>query len=204
MSNVKSRFDFPKEYVDEMLEPGLGPMEIGYKPLPNGDMIVSTYTRMPGCSGEMVNWWFGSYLTNTQSYKLWHSDHTTFRWNEAKKPGTPVGATHISEEVINGEIVPMEITFFESSDLYRKEDLEKAHIGCALIAEIHKPSGELYSMFLHIIRDFCWGCEMRNRFYMFGSDVDAAKGLMQHNVEEMGNLAEILPCLYFNHRDDKE
>ena len=193
-----THFDFPKDMLQELLRAGYGKLEIGYYDLPDGDKMVATYTQMPHCSGEMVNWWFGSYLTNTQSYQLWHPDHTTFRWNDQKKPGTCVGATHISEEVLGGETVPMEITFFDSADLFDPADLERGKIRCALTAEIRKPDGTLYAMFLHIVRETYYGCEMRNRFWLIHCDEAGAAGLMQHNLEEMGNLAEILPRLYHN------
>lgn len=97
MKKGMSRFDMPKEVLDEVVAPGYGPLETGYIRLPDGTYLVSTYTRFPYATGKMIAWWFGSFLHNTQSYKLWHPDHGTFTWDDRKKPGTCVGATHISE-----------------------------------------------------------------------------------------------------------
>jgi len=194
-----THFDFTKEMLEEMLTPDYGNMEIGYRALPDGDMYAATYIQMPHCTGEMVNWWFGSFLYNTQSYQLWHKDHTTFRWDNKKQPGTCVGATHISEEYLADEIVPMEITFFPSEDLFDPQELKDAHISCALVAEIHKPDGSLFAMFLHIVRDTYYGCEMRNRFWVVDADETTVRGMIKHNLDEMGNLAEILPRIYMSH-----
>jgi hypothetical protein len=202
MANEMTRYDMPKEILDEVLAPGYGPLEIGYRSLPDGNILASTYTRFPYAKGRMVAWWFGSFLHNTQSYKLWHPDHTTFAWDDKKKPGTCVGATHVSEEYLGNELVPMRIQFFDPSDIFDVSKFEEAHIGCALVAEIRRPDGSLFGMFLHIVRDTSFGCEMRNRFWLINATEEDAKGLIKHNVEEMGSLAEFLPGLFLRENQD--
>jgi hypothetical protein len=163
--------------------------------LPDGNIFAATYTRFPYAKGKMVAWWFGTFLHNTQSYKLWHPDHISFVWDDKKKPGTCVGATHISEEYLGDELVPMRIKFYDPSDVFDVSKFEGAHISCALVAEIKKPDGSLLGMFLHIVRDTSFGCEMRNRFWLISATEESAKGLIKHNLEEMGSLAEFLPGL---------
>ena len=196
MAKEMTRYDIPKDILEEMLTPGYGPLETGYRLLPDGNIYAATYTRFPYAKGKMVAWWFGSFLHNTQSYKLWHPDHTTFVWDDKKKPGTCVGATHISEEYLGEQIVPMRITFFEPADVFDVSRFAAANIGCALVAEIRQPDGSLFGMFLHIVRDTAFGCEMRNRFWLMGATEAGAKALIKHNLEEMGSLAEFLPGLY--------
>lgn len=198
-----NRFCFTQDMLDEMLRPGYSALETGYRPLPDGDMYAATYTRFPLAKGKMIKWWFTTGLYNTQSYKFWHPDHTTFRWNEKKRPDTVVGATHISEELLGGEVVPMEITFFDPADIFDVSKFDEANISCALVAEIRKPDGELFAMFLHIVRDTVFGCEMRNRFWMVNADEAGAAALIQHNLEEMGNLAEFLPGYYLRETNEK-
>jgi hypothetical protein len=203
MKNEMTRYDMPKEILDELLTPGYGPLETGYKALPDGNMFASTYTRFPYANGRMVEWWFGTFLHNTQSYKLWHPDHTTFVWDDKKKPGTCVGATHISEEYLGDELVPMRITFYDPSDVFDVSKFGEARISCALVAEIRRPDGSLWGMFLHIVRDTSFGCEMRNRFWLINATEEDAKGLMKHNLEEMGSLAEFLPGLFLRENQGK-
>jgi hypothetical protein len=196
MKKEMSRYDIPKEILDEVLAPGYGPLETGYKTLPNGIILAGTYTRFPYARGKMIEWWFGTFLHNTQSYKLWHPDHTSFVWDDKKKPGTCVGATHISEERIGNTLIPMRITFYDPSDIFDMSKFKKASIGCALVAEIRGPNGKVNSMFLHMVRDTSFGCEMRNRFWFTGATEESARGIIKHNLEEMGSLAEFLPGLY--------
>jgi len=196
MAKEMTRFDWPKEILAEVLAPGYGPLETGYKTLPEGGMLASTYTRFPYAKGEMINWWFGSFLHNTQSYKLWHPDHNSFVWDDKKKPGTVIGATHISDEHIGSELIPMRISFYDPADIFDVSKFKKANISCALVAEIRGPSGLVNSMFLHIVRDTPFGCEMRNRFWFKSASVEIVRGIIKHNIEEMGSLAEFLPGLY--------
>lgn len=193
-----SRYDFPKEMLKELVSEGYGSCETGYWEIPGNGYGASAYIRFPNSKGKMVNWWFGEYLTNTQSYKLWHPDHTTFVWDEKKRPGTPVGATHISEEYLGDQVVPMAVTFYDPTDIFDQQDLDNGGITCCLVAEIHTPEGDLFGMFLHVVRDTYFGCEMRNRFWVPGADETGIRGVVKHGLEEMGNMAEILPTLYRN------
>jgi hypothetical protein len=204
MAKEMTRYDIPKEVLEEMLAPGYGPLETGYRMLPDGKVYAATYTRFPYAKGKMVEWWFGNFLYNTQSYKLWHPGHTTFVWDDKKKPGTCVGATHISEEYMGDEVVPMRITFYDPADVFDVSKFKKANIGCALVAEIRNPAGHTFAIFLHIVRDTSFGCEMRNRFWMTGSNEEGARHTIKHNIEEMGSLAEFLPGLYLRENQGKK
>ena len=53
------------EEVHQLLDPGYLPIETGYYRLPNGQMHIAALTRMPGCKGKMVDWWFG-YMDNNE------------------------------------------------------------------------------------------------------------------------------------------
>ncbi len=205
MKKQMSRFDIPKEVLDEVLAPGYGPLETGYKLLPNGNIYAATYTRFPYAKGKMVEWWFGTFLFNTQSYKLWHTDHYSFYWDKKKKPGTCIGATHISEEYVGDKLVPMRIRFYDPSDIFDLSKFKKANITCALVAEIKDPNDKIAAVFIHMVRDTYFGCEMRNRFWLIDVTEATAKYMLKHNIEEMGSLAEFLPGLYLreNNKDRK-
>ena len=197
-TNKPSRFDIPKEILKDVVSPGIGPLETGYKEFTDGSMLISAYIRMDNCKGKMVNWWFGSFLTNTQSYKLWHPDHNSFEWDDKKQPGTPVGGTHLSEEILGGVSVPMTISFYDPKELFSEQELKDGGISCALTGEVHLPDGTMSAAVIHLVRDTPHGCEMRNRFWLPVGDVEAGRGMLQHNLAEMGNLAQILPTLYHN------
>ena len=70
------------EDANQLLEPGYMPLETGFYLLPNGQMHVAVLTRMPGCKGNMVDWWYG-YLDGTETYRMWEpKSHLTLEWDE--------------------------------------------------------------------------------------------------------------------------
>ena len=101
--------DIPQEVIEELLSPGYGPMEFGDVMLEDGTVYSSTYARFPYAKGYMIDWWFSNRLNNTNDYQFWSPDHGTFEWDANKRPGTTVGATHISKEKIGDQIIPMRI-----------------------------------------------------------------------------------------------
>ena len=200
MKPFESYKDIPQEVIDELLAPGYGPMEFGDQVLEDGTVYSSTYERYSYAKGYMIDWWFGSYLRNTDHYQFWSPDHGTFEWNDKKQPGTAVGATHISKEQIGDDIIPMEITFYDPSDLVSKEQLEAANISCFLVAEVRlQANKQLLSAFIYCGRDTYYGCELRNRFWAPGDSVEHVRAMNLHNIEEMGSLAEFLPGLYLRY-----
>lgn len=189
------RNKIPQEILDEMLLDGYGTFETGVKMLPSGDAFVANMIPMPNCKGKMIAWWFGSFLENTSQYKFWHRDHTTFEWDDKKKPGTCVGATHFSAEYISGELLQMAIRFYDPMELFDAKKLEAANVGAVICAEI--TSGENhYATFIHLVQDTSVGANMKSRFWLDNSSIEGGRGLNKHNIEEMVNLSQFLPGLY--------
>jgi hypothetical protein len=182
--------------LDELTAPGYAGLEMGFRQIDGGDYFAATYCRFPYAKGKMVDWWFGTFLMDTGSYQIWSPDHISFRWDDKKRPGTIIGATHISEEYLGPERIPMEISFFDPADIFDTAKFAETDISYVLVAENHTHEGELISMFLHVVRDTYFGCEMRNRFWVPNSTDRSAADLVSHNAREMGSLAEILPSLY--------
>lgn len=185
------------EEVNKLLEPGYLPFETGYMRLPNGHVYIAVLTRMPGCAAKMVDWWFG-YVGDTQKYKLWHpKDHIIGEWDEKWRPGHYIGASHLVHEYIGGELAKLKITFREPSEFFDVSRFKQASVGAAVCGDVglleeDKKIGNL----IHFVRDTDFGCEMRSRFWLFEADEKMGRALMQHCIEEMGILADILPKLY--------
>ena len=194
---IKSRFDIPQDVRDSVIAPGYADLEAGYRDCGDGVFHVCTLTRFPYATGEMVKWWFGTWLHDTASYRIWSKDHAAFSWDDRKRPGTPEGATHISAEYIGGELVEMGIEFFDPAELFDVTKFKENNVSLVLVAEINTPGGEMFATFLHVIRDTYFGCEMRNRFWLPNCTEQGAKNLFYHNSGEMGSLAEFLPSLYY-------
>ena len=195
--NITSRFDIPQEIRDSVIAPGYSDLEVGYRKLDDDLYYACTYARFPYGKGEMVKWWFGTWLSDTASYKIWSKDHVSFYWDDRKLPGTPEGATHISSEYIGDDLIEMEISFFDPADLFDISKFAENNISYVVVAENRNPEGKLLMTFLHVVRDTFYGCEMRNRFWLPGGSEQAAKDLIFHNQGEMGSLAEFLPSFYY-------
>ena len=185
-----------------LLEPGYSSMETGYYRLPNGDMHVRTLTRMPRSNGKMVDWWFG-YIKDTETYRMWHPEHQFFKWDEKWSPGHYIGASHITHEYLGTELVKMRISFFDPAEIFDTSRFKAANVGAAICANILDSNDVPSGCFIHLLRDTDYGCEMRNRFWMFHAIEATALGLMTHNLLEMGNLADFLPDLYAKHNPTK-
>lgn len=184
------------EEVNQLLEPGYSDFETGYKRLPNGDMYVAVLTRMPRCEAKMIDWWFG-YAGDTEKYKLWHpTDHIIGDWANWS-PGHYIGASHLVHEYIGGELVKLKITFFDPSEIFDTSRFEEARVGAAVCGNVGPLEEDIQmGRLVHFVRDTDLGCEMRSRFWLFQGEEKLGRNLMQHCIEEMGNLGSILPDLY--------
>lgn len=201
------------DQADRLLEPGYTPLESGWLRLPDGQLHVAAWTTMHGCTGKMVEWWFG-YLRTTEQYKWWHpQDHVWCEWVGERGTGRYVGGTHRVHEYIGGELQKLRIHFREPTDYFDRARFESADVSAAICARIGPLDGPVWAGHLvHLCRDTVYGCEMRSRFWLGDFDPpelaptpearaalfpDAAgQGLLRHCHEEMSYLAGFLPELY--------
>ena len=185
------------EEVSKLLEPGYLPLETGFTRLSNGYIYIAVLTRMPRCAGKMVDWWFG-YAGDTAKYKLWHAkDHIIGDWDEHWSPGHYIGASHLVHEYIGGELAKLRITFREPSELFDTSRFKEARVGAVVWGNVGLLEEKVQiGNLMHFIRETDYGCEMRSRFWLFDTPDKLGAGLMQHCIEEMGNLADLLPDLY--------
>jgi len=196
--NSSDKFKMPKWVIDEVLSPGYGPREVGYQQLENGDALVCTRARFDNCNTKMLDWWISDFLKGTKEYQFWHQDHTTLEWEEGKKPGTIVNATHRSGEYWGGKFIPMWISFYDPAEILGiKEYPDKAvsSVTCASIW-VEGKEKKLLTSLLQVGRDTYYGSEMRLRFNAINTKAEDTVGLLQHSLDEMANLAQFLPGLY--------
>ncbi|MAN63570.1 MAG: hypothetical protein CMI60_16675 [Parvibaculum sp.] len=208
---------------DDALAPGYDRLETGVERLSDGTYHVSALTRMPGVKAEMVKWWFTDFLQTSEHYSWWHpTAHVWMDW-ENKTPGEIVGASHLVQEYIGGEMQKLRIQFVPPEQvLGALPDLEEGtFVLCAWAGLLEEP---IYvAKMCHVVRDRPWGAEMRSNFWMghvarregneavasiegllgntalaryFLLDEEAAVDLMTHAIEEMGYLSDLLPELY--------
>ena len=199
--------------ANDLLRPGHLALESGYTRLPDGQLHVAAWTTMPGCSGAMVEWWFG-YLETTEQYKWWHpQDHVWCEWIGERGTGRFIGGEHHVHEVIGGELQKLRIHFREPSEYLDASRFAEAGITAAVCGRVGALDAPVWAGHLvHLCRDTAYGCEMRSRFWL--GDFDPAgvapdrearmrlfpdrtgEGLLKHCHEEMTYLAGFLPELY--------
>jgi len=210
------------EDADALLDPGYLPLETGYTRLPNGQMYIAVLTKMPRCSGRMIEWWFG-YAGDTEKYKMWHpKSHVVGEWDEKWRPGHYIGASHLVHEYLGGELAKLRITFYEPSrylDVSRFSAGNPSAVVCGRGGFQDKPMD--FAHLIHFVRDTKDGCEMRSSFWsgdirfrlpVIGPALSCVantppmrkrlvkeqigRDLTIHCAEEMNHLAGFLPGLY--------
>ncbi len=192
------------EEVNQLLTPGYMPIETGYHRLPNGQMYIAVLTRMPGCKGKMVEWFFGTYLRDTETYKQWDPKaHLFFEWDEKWKPGQYIGASHYGEEFLAGEVLKFRVKFDDPAKFFDTSKFKEAKVGGVICGEGFLADGTPDGRVIHLARDTDYGCEMRSRFWIYKGTEAIGKGHMEHCISEMGNLADFLPSVYTREHDSK-
>jgi hypothetical protein len=190
------------------------PFESGWQRLPNGVIHVAARTHMIGCTGAMVNWWFG-FIHNTEQYLWWHPrDHLFSDWDGERGTGRYIGGTHLVHEYIGPDIYKLKINFREPSEILNTNRFAEAKISAAVFGYVGDLEREGYfGRLLHLVQDTPEGCVMRSRFWLGELDpmpnpppTPAAlhemvpdrlgAGLHAHASEEMSILAGFLPTLY--------
>lgn len=62
----------PFDEKNDLLKPGYLAKENGYCFLTDGSCYVAVLTRMPGVTGDMLDWWFSWHAQESLRYKIWY------------------------------------------------------------------------------------------------------------------------------------
>ncbi len=170
-----SELGFPLDEVDRLLEPGYLPLENGFTRLANGQIFVAALTKMPGVSGEMIDWWFGWHYMESQRYKLWHPRAHLANRAERMVGDDPdlsdrekyLANPNYVSEYIGGDAIDIIITFCEAADLFDVSRFPEASISTAICGLVGYQASPLdFGRLVHLIRETEDGCEMRSRFWL--------------------------------------
>ena len=63
-----------REDMNDLLNSGYLPEEVGYCVMPDGTGYVSNLTKTPGVTAEMFDWWFCWHALDPLRYKIWDTD----------------------------------------------------------------------------------------------------------------------------------
>lgn len=71
ISNPKENV-LPLSKIRKLLEPGDQSVENGWYVFPDGTGYVTSKTQFPGCTAEMIEWWFWWHSVEGDRYALWY------------------------------------------------------------------------------------------------------------------------------------
>jgi hypothetical protein len=167
----------PFERKNDLLAPGYHKCETGYCWMPDGSCYVAVLTRMPGVTGDMLDWWFWWHALEDLRYKIWFPGaHVAI---SAKDPGqlrnTALSARerywnnpHYPVEDIGIGMEKLSITFMPPEDVgFDIASFAEAGIAtaiCTRVGSVTKHS--LHTDMCHVVRTTADGVEMRSRFWI--------------------------------------
>lgn len=217
---------------NRLFEPGYMEEEMGYCILPDGTGYIAVYTKMPGVTVEMFDWWFAWHGLDNLRYTIWNpEDHYKAETQNRKRALDPdlsyrerLWDTYheITENTGMGP-EPIVINFKYPGDVGYHAELIGTEACATMVCgkgygKGQPPFAVPPTFMTHFVREIEGGIELRSRFWMGwnyenGRDVKvlpdgmrypemAAKSLALHNVKEFANLAALLPRIFPEEKDN--
>lgn len=107
----------PLAQIRRLLEPGDHAVENGWYTFPDGTGYVTSKTQFPGCTGDMVDWWFWWHSVEGERYGLWYPyNHWEVRSTHARAT-TSAFAPAAKRDARTGREVPL----LERDDLAHRQ-----------------------------------------------------------------------------------
>ena len=220
----------PIQDRNRLFEPGYLPGETGWAVLPDGTGYVANLVHMPGVTTDMFDWWFAWHGLGELRYTIWDpEDHYTAiscHQAQGRHPSLSLkekywNTTHIIVEDLGGGPTELYANFRNPAELGFRGDL----IGtpaCSTIVTANSGKknmpGASGEMMCHFIREVPDGIELRTRFWLGWNVINGkevkflpdgevtpdfmVRGLLEHNMKEFHNLAELLPLIYPEQKDN--
>lgn len=220
MSFADNTDGLPIQEVNRLLDDGYLPDEFGLFGLPDGGTVFSNLTDMPGVTPEMFDWWFAWHGLDSMRYMIWDKDDHYYCQTQNVEQALDESlsmkerywnTTHDIQEAIvdGGPAVPVRLTFVPPETVGFDPERLKTFKG----AIVCTPGP---AIMIHFVRPTPTGSELRTRFYSgytstpegivrlpdFRMNDFAARALLLHNIKEFTHLAEILPAVYAEFKED--
>ena len=193
--------------VNRLFEEGYLPGEFGVFHLPSGGISIANCTPMPGVTPEMFDWWFAWHGLDPLRYTIWDKDDHYYC--KTRNPEIALNdslsmrerlwnTTHdVKETMIEGApMAEIVISFLPPEKMGFDPEKLAAFDGTIVCG----PN------MVHFLRPVEGGCELRTRFWFEDpdgpSDEMFAKALLIHSIKEFTHLAEILPEIYEEYKDN--
>ncbi len=164
------------EKINDLLEPGYHAKETGYCFMPDGSCYVAVLTRMPGVTGDMLDWWFSWHARESLRYKIWypgaHAGTSVKDPERLKNKSLPLReryyTTHypiedvgIGEETLSIRFMPPEEFGFDTTRF------KTANVSTAICTRVGSEGKKAdHTDMCHFVRQAEEGVEMRSRFWI--------------------------------------
>lgn len=194
--------------------------EYGIFRCPDGGIMLSNITDMPGVTPQMFDWWFAWHGLDTMRYIIWDKDDHYYAQtrNPEKARDTTLSMKErywntvhdVQEALLDGEEpIPVVIPFVPPEALgFAPEKLAEFH------GTIVCTSGPV--IMIHFLQPAENGSKLRTRFYLgyqcsgqgnvripdFQAPLGLARAMLVHNIKEYTHLGKILPALYHEFQND--
>lgn len=215
---------------NRLFEEGYMDTETGYCVMEDGSGYIANYTRMPGVTVEMFDWWFAWHGLGELRYTIWdpedHYEARSMNLAQGRSPKLSLkekywGTTHLIREDIGGGPDELFACFKKPSEMgFDEEKIGTKACGTIVTANsgIRNDPGASAEVMCHFVRETGDGIELRSRFWLGwhiigGKPVKILpdgeitplmkpKMLLAHNMKEFTNLAKLLPQIYPEQRDN--
>jgi hypothetical protein len=182
------------ERINDLLDPGYHEVETGYCLLENGAGYVAVNNVFPGCTVDMMKWWFAWHAAGPGlRYAIWFPPgHVTIAVGDQGRaklqdPNIPLGEKsqnidHFVVEDVGGGVEDIIISFLDPQQM--GFDMSRFHapnvawvFGGYGVSEARQgPPMKAPAIMLHFCREIEGGVELRTRFWM-GYRINKGRGM---------------------------
>jgi hypothetical protein len=171
------------------------------------DILIESYNKSDGktvdlvidhevlkwVTGQMFKWW-NTNIHGKERYRMWcPEDHVDYYWEIPPTARTHVGSIHVADEKFgNYPPAKLRIRFDDSRSCPVERIYPDFGNGCIL-----SPEDKPLVYVCHEFEQRPEGIKMRSTFRLPAKTPKKfIAALRQHNISEMGHLADFLPELY--------
>lgn len=215
---------------NKLFDPGYFEVETGYCVMEDGTGYICNLTPMPNVTVEMFDWWFAWHGLGDFRYTIWDpEDHYEARSTNLAQGRCPNlslkekywGTTHLIKEDIGFGPDHLYANFTRPAYMgFEEEKIGTAACGTIVTSNsgiLNDPMASAECM-CHFVRETKDGIELRSRFWLgwhiIGgrpvrilpeqeqTPIEKPKFLLAHNMKEFQNLADLLPRIYPEEKDN--
>jgi len=174
----------PAERINDLLDPGYHEVETGYCLLDNGAGYVAVHNIFPGCTVEMMQWWFAWHAAGPGlRYAIWYPPaHVTIAVSDRDRaklldPHIPLekksqNVDHFVVEDVGNGVEDIVISFLSPEEMgfdmsrFHRPNVAAVFGGCGVSEPRQGPPIRAAAIMCHFCREIEGGIEFRTRFWL--------------------------------------